>query len=46
VAMLLHWFMRGRQEWETDRELDRELRRAQIERLRGGARTEAPTKAE
>lgn len=35
MAMMAHWFVRGREEWERERTLDEELRRAYIERLRG-----------
>jgi hypothetical protein len=34
VAQLLYWFIGGKQEWERRRELDEELRRAYLERLR------------
>ncbi len=34
VALLVHWMVRGREEWDRDRALDEELRRAYIDRLR------------
>ena len=34
IAMLAHWFVRGRHEWDRDRALSEELRRVYIERLR------------
>jgi hypothetical protein len=34
IAMLVHWFVRGREEWDRDRALNEELRKAYIERLR------------
>ena len=34
IAMLAHWFLRGRDEWDRDRALNEELRRAYIDRLR------------
>jgi hypothetical protein len=37
LGMLLHWSMYGKEEWRRDRELDEELRRAYIDRLRGSA---------
>jgi hypothetical protein len=43
VAKLIHWFAGGREDWERQRALDEELRRAYIERLRGGS---APAKSE
>jgi hypothetical protein len=45
VAILAHWLIRGRAEWERDRALDEDLRRAYIDRLRGGlpATTKAST---
>jgi Domain of unknown function (DUF6249) len=42
VARLIHWFAGGRDEWQRQQVLDEELRRAYIERLRGGSKTEAP----
>jgi hypothetical protein len=36
LAMLAHWFMGGREEWEREQELDLALRQAYIARL-GGA---------
>lgn len=41
LAMLVHWFVAGRREWERDRALDEELRSATIERLRSGPRVTA-----
>jgi hypothetical protein len=35
LAMLAHWFMGGRAEWEREQELDLALRQAYIARLRG-----------
>ena len=35
LSMLLHWKLGGKEEWEQQRELDNELRRAYIDRLRG-----------
>ena len=34
IAMLAHWFLRGRDEWDRDRALNEALRRAYIDRLR------------
>ena len=34
IAMLAHWFLRGRDEWDRNRALNEELRRAYIDRLR------------
>jgi multisubunit Na+/H+ antiporter MnhC subunit len=45
VAMLAHWFIRGRAEWDRDRALDEDLRRAYIERLRAGSAPAATTEA-
>jgi hypothetical protein len=38
VAILAHWFLGGRDEWRKLRELDEEMKRAYIDRLRGAAR--------
>jgi hypothetical protein len=37
IAMLVHWLVRGREEWDRDRALNEELRKAYIERLRTAA---------
>jgi Flp pilus assembly protein TadB len=42
VALLAHWFVRGRNEWDRDRALDEELRRAYIDRFRAGERAPRP----
>jgi Flp pilus assembly protein TadB len=36
IAMLAHWILEGREQWRRDRDLDEELKRAYIERLRSG----------
>jgi hypothetical protein len=41
LAMLVHWFAGGKQEWEEQRQLDLELRRAYIDRLRNTGTTPA-----
>ncbi len=42
LAMLTHWLLGGKQEWERERELDEALRRAYIDRLQAGPRSVAP----
>jgi hypothetical protein len=42
VGMLVHWVLGGREEWQKQRELDEELKRAYIDRLRGGGRAGKP----
>ncbi len=42
LAMLAHWLLGGKLEWERERELDEALRRAYIDRLQAGARSVAP----
>jgi hypothetical protein len=41
LAMLVHWFAGGREEWKEQRELDNDLRRAYIDRLRNTGTTPA-----
>ncbi len=36
LAKLIHWFLGGKEEWTRQRELDEELRRAYVDRLRSG----------
>jgi hypothetical protein len=36
LGMLVHWFAGGKAEWQKQRELDEELQRAYIDRLKAG----------
>ncbi len=38
LAQLAHWFLGGSRQWEDERRLDEDMRRAYIERLRSFAR--------
>jgi hypothetical protein len=42
VAMVVHWFAGGREYWERERQLDEDLRRAYIDRLRSGGTNAKP----
>ncbi|HVT59476.1 MAG TPA: DUF6249 domain-containing protein [Thermoanaerobaculia bacterium] len=42
LGLLAHWLAGGKRDWERQRALDEELRRAYIDRLRGGAPAAEP----